>query len=251
MPPDLLDLVPAFVLAFFRIAGMMLAAPFFGSALVPRRVKLYLALVLTLGMVPGLAAATLPDSAWVLAAGIGGEFIFGLAIGTALSFVFVAVQWAGEIIGQQIGFGMGAVFDPSMGTSGSMIGDLYFMFTLAIFLIIRGHHAFLRGVRETFDTLPLLSVTMTQDLLELVVGLLQSAAGLAIQLAAPVLLTMLLKDVVLGFLSKTIPQINVMTAGLSMRSLLGLMVLIAGAALTVEVLIDSLGDAMETLRLAW
>ena len=251
MPIDLTQLVPGFVLAFFRIAGMLLSAPFFGSVLIPKRVKLYFALVLTMGVVPGLAAVALPDSPVALAAGIASELLFGLAIGTALSFVFVAVHWAGEIIGQQIGFGMGAVFDPSMGQSGSVVGDLYFMLTLVIFLIIRGHHEFIRGVRETFDTLPLLSATMTQDLLDLVVGLLQSATALAIQLAAPVLLTMLLTDVVLGFVSKTVPQINVMTAGLTMRSLIGLLVLIAGVALTGDVLENALNSAMETIRLAW
>lgn len=251
MPIDLAQLVPAFVLAFFRIAGMMLSAPFFGSVLIPRRVKLYFALVLTVGIVPGLAVPVVPDTTWELAAGIAGELLFGLAIGTALSFVFVAVHWAGEIIGQQIGFGMGAVFDPTMGQSGSVIGDLYFMFAMVIFLIIRGHIAFLRGVMETFEALPLLSATMTHGLLELVVGLLQGAMALAIQLAAPALLTMLLVDVVLGFLSKTIPQINVMTAGLSMRSVIGLLVLIAGVALTSDVLQNAMLGALETIRLAW
>ena len=251
MPIDLSQLVPGFVLAFFRIAGMMLSAPFFGSVLIPRQVKLYFALVLTMGIMPGLAKVVLPDSPWTLMAGIAGELLFGLAIGTALSFVFVAVHWAGEIIGQQIGFGMGAVFDPSLGQSSSVVGDMYFMFTLVIFLLINGHHQFLRGVRQTFDTLPLLSVTMTQGLLDLVVGLLQSATALAIQLAAPVLLTMLLTDVVLGFLSKTVPQINVMTAGLSLRSLIGLLVLIVGVTLTSDVLANALQETMETLRLAW
>src|SRR3954469_15950333 len=97
-----LQFVPTFVLAFFRMAGMMVSAPMFGSARIPRRLKVMFALVLTAAIVPTLKTVRLPESSWQLAASIGGEMLFGLAIGSALSFVFVAVSWAGEIIGQQM-----------------------------------------------------------------------------------------------------------------------------------------------------
>ncbi len=245
---SLLNLVPMFVLVFFRVAGMMLAAPLFGGARIPQRIKLMLALVLALGMTNGVALPpSLPLSTWLLAVCIAGEMLFGLAIGTALSFVFVAVHWAGEIIGQQLGLGIGQIYDPQMGQSGSVISDFYYLLTLVIFLIVGGHRAFLRGVHDSFASLPLLSIGMTQDLLDLVVGLLQSATALALQLAAPVLLTMLVVDIVLGFIGKTIPQINVMAAALSLRSMLGLVVLILGLVLTSQVIRDSMLDAMRQL----
>ncbi len=247
-----LQFVPTFVLAMFRLGGMMLAAPLFGSARIPVRIKVMLALVLTVGFMPAIPApAPLPASAWELSVGIGGELAFGLAIGTSLSFVFVAVTWAGELIGQQMGLGMGAVLDPQFGASGSVVGDMYFMLTTVIFLCIRGHHALLRGVRASFESLPLLSLGMTQDLLSIVVGLMQAATALAVQLAAPMLVTMLLVDVVMGFVGKTIPQINVMTAGLSLRSLLGIGLLIACVAMTSEVIREALYDYMERLAGVW
>src|SRR5215210_7381717 len=101
---------------------------------------------------------TLPDSAWELAMAIGGEMAFGLAMGMALSLVFIAAQWAGEMIGQQMGLNLSEVFDPQFGRQGSIIGEFYFMLTLVIFLSIGGHHAMIQGVRASFDTLPLLSV---------------------------------------------------------------------------------------------
>jgi flagellar biosynthetic protein FliR len=243
--------LPAFVLVFFRVAGMMLAAPLFGSARVPRRVKLMMALVVAMGLVPAAGRPVLPQNVWQLAAGITGELLFGLAIGTALSFIFVAVNWAGEIMGQQMGLGIGHAFDPSMGQAGSVVGDLYFMLTIVIFLSIGGHRALLWGVWESLHSLPLLSVTMTQDILDLVVGLLQSATALAVQLAAPMLLTMLLTDVVLGFLSKTIPQLNVMSAGLSLRAMLGMAVLIVCVGMSSNVIRDSMSDALRQLSWAW
>src|SRR5438477_280834 len=176
---------------------------------------------------------------------IAGELLFGIAIGTALSFTFVAVNWAGEIIGQQMGLGIGRVFDPHFGGSGSVMGDLYFFLTLVIFLIVGGHLSFLKGVRESFDALPLLSVSMNQNLLDLMTALLQSATALALQLAAPMLVTMLLTDVVLGFIGKTIPQINVMTLGLPLRSLVGMVVLIFGLMMCSEVIQDWMLSAVQ------
>src|SRR4051812_12277327 len=107
---DLLHLVPTFVLVFFRLAGMMLFAPLFGSARLPRRVRAMLVLVLALGVTPGVPHVDLPGNTWQLAAAIGGEMAFGLAMGMALSLVFVAAQWAGELIGQQMGINLGGVF---------------------------------------------------------------------------------------------------------------------------------------------
>src|SRR5581483_11251756 len=102
--------------------------------------------------------ASLPDSPWSLALGIAGEMCFGLAMGMVMSFVFIAVQWAGEIVSQQMGFSLGGVIDPQYGGQSTVMGDLYFMFTLIVFLLIGGHRAMIRGVRASFDSLPLLSL---------------------------------------------------------------------------------------------
>jgi flagellar biosynthetic protein FliR len=77
------------------------------------------------------------------------------------------------------------------------------------------------------------------------VGLLQSATGLALRLAAPVLVTMFIVDVVLGFVGKTIPQINVMTAGLPLRALAGVGMLIIALTLTSQVIGDSMLQTMK------
>ena len=243
-----LQAIPIFVLVVFRIAGMMLYAPLFGSAKVPRRVRVMLALVLAVGMFASVTPPPhLPQTTWEAAVGIGGELAFGLAMGMVMSFVFIAVQWAGEMIGQQMGLNLGAVFDPEYGQQGSIIGDLYFMLTLAVFLIAGGHRAMLQAVRASFQILPLLSVGMNASLLDLLVGLLQSATIFAIKLAAPMLVTMLAVDLILGLVGKTVPQMNVMSIGLNLRSVLGMLVVIVGLSLSVRVIRDSVLDSMESV----
>jgi flagellar biosynthetic protein FliR len=243
---------PTFALVFFRVAGMMLFAPLFGSAKIPRRVRLMLALVLTVGMLGSVKAVPrLPDSGLGIALGIGGEMLFGLAMGMVLSFVFVAVQWAGEMIGQQMGFNLSEVFDPQFGAQGSVVGELYFMLTLVIFLGLNGHHAMLRGVRDSFEAMPLLSLGVSKDLLATTTGLFQASTELAVQLAAPMLVTMLVVDLSLGFISKTVPQLNVMTAGMTVRSVVGMMVMIVGLVMTSNVMREAIVDSMQTVRNGW
>jgi flagellar biosynthesis protein FliR len=146
---------------------------------------------------------------------------------------------------------MSQVFDPQFGQQGSLIGDVYFMFTLIIFLAIGGHRAMLMGVRESFDVLPLLSVGANQSVLDMFVGLFQGCTILALQLSAPMLVTMLIVDLSLGFISKTIPQMNLMTAGMSIRGVVGMIVLIFGISLMSDVVSNSLLRAMDDFRVGW
>ena len=193
----------------------------------------------------------MPETSWELAVAIGGEMMFGLAMGMILSFIFIAAQWAGEMIGQQMGLNLSEVFDPQFGAQGSLIGDFYYMLTLVIFLAAGGHHALVQGVAASFEALPLLSVGMDLSILNLLVGLFETATTLAIRLAGPMFVTMLVVDVALGFISKTMPQLNIMSAGLSLRSAVGMGVLIIGIGLTSDVLAHSLVQSMRAVSESW
>lgn len=241
---------PGFVLVFIRVSSMFVFAPLFGSGRIPKRVKVMLALTISMGVSTGIQMPTqMPDSLWAATMGIGGEICFGLAMGMILSMVFIAVQWAGEIIGQQMGLNMAEVLDPQFGQAGSLIGDVYFWFALVIFLSIQGHHMLLRGVRASFDALPLLSVGVDQSIVDLLTELLMGALTLAICLAGPMLITMIVTDLALGCISKTMPQFNVMSAGLTIRAVLGVIVLIIGMGLTGNVMSDQLKTAMNRVQL--
>src|SRR5687767_13773710 len=107
------------------------------------------------------------------------------------------------------------------------------MLTLVVFLAIGGHHAMLLGVRDSFHAMPLLSLGVDASLFHSLVGFFQTATDLALRLAAPTLVTMLVVDLALGLVGKIMPQLNVMAVGLSLRSALGLPVLILGLSFTV------------------
>lgn len=233
MPANLLNFdhqIIGFVLVFFRVAGLMLFAPLFGSARLPRRFKVLIALVMTPPMVlngipPSIA---MPDSLGMLTIGLAGELAFGLILGMVISLVFVAAQWAGEMVGQQIGLNMAEVLDPALGGGGSIIGDLYFMVATAAFLFIGGHRILVLAIYESLTTCPPLTVFFHEGILDYVRTYLLATTVLAMRIAAPTFATMVIVDVSMGCISKTMPQLNVMSAGMAVRGMLGMVVLMMG-----------------------
>ncbi len=258
MPFDFLEIsrwLPTFILIFFRVAGLMLAAPLFGSARIPRRFKVLMALVIAMAMARGGATGAhpshLPDSLWQLTAGIAAEIIFGLVMGLSMSMAFYAVGWAGQIIGQQMGFNLAEALDPQIGSQASLVSDAYFMFLQVVFLVLGGHLAMLRGLHASLASLPLMSVGMNRSIFEMFLGLLNATTEMALQLAAPVMLTLLVVDLALGFVGRTMPQINVMSAGTSMKPIIGLAVLTAGLSMASETMRQSLAASVDSVLQAW
>ena len=234
------------------MAGLFLYAPLLGSSRIPRRVKAMVALVLTLGVLPAVPkGVALPDSAWGLTAGIAGELALGLAAGLAMSFALVAAQWAGELIGQQMGLQLGETVDPNYGGGGSVVGDLYFFATLVVFILIGGDRLAVAGIARSFEAVPLLTFTLDRPVVMSLAAMLASTAELALRLAGPTFVAMLVVDLALGFVGKTMPQMNLMTAGLSARAIVGLAVLILGFALTYNVLQAAVVESIDAASALW
>lgn len=247
-----LNFAPAFALAFFRMSGLMIMSPLFGSTRIPKRMKLMFASIATLGSMGAIGQPiSFPDNLPMLTFAIAGEIAFGLAMGMVVSFTFISAQWAGEMIGQQMGFNLSEVFDPQFGQAGSLVGDLYFMLTLVVFLGIGGHRTMLEAVHNSFVSVPLLSLGFNADLLDTVLNMLTTATVLALRLAAPMFFTMLVVDLALGTMGKAMPQLNIMTAGLSIRAIVGIVVLLVGVTLTSDTLQASLESSLEEAVTYW
>jgi flagellar biosynthesis protein FliR len=253
MFPDLANLdrqVVGFMLTFFRVGGLMLMAPLFGSGRVPRRLKLMMALVMSIAMLGSLNVTewVLPQNLGQMVVGMVGEILFGITLGMVVSLVFIAAQWAGSMISQQIGLSMSEVFDPQFAGGSSILGDLYFMLTTAAFLILGGHRQLVIGTHESLIALPPMSLLLDQALFETLLMALSSATVLAMRLAAPMFVTMIIVDVAMGCISKTVPQLNVMSAGMALRGIVGVVVMYLGVPIAAGVIATDLDSAILIVR---
>jgi flagellar biosynthetic protein FliR len=228
---DMEQVLSAGALTGTRISGLMVFAPFLGSVSIPLQVKAGLGLTLTFllypvcGILPGHLSAI--QLMWVML----GELAIGLLLGLVLQFTFEAAQIAGQVLGVQMGFSLVNVIDPQSQVDTPLLAIFNQLVALLIFLRLDVHHWLLRGMVRSFTYLPPGTVVVQGPVAE---QLLHGAAGIwvaGVQIAAPALLATMMTDIVLGFVGKASPQLPVLFVGLSLKSMIGLVVVSASLVL--------------------
>jgi flagellar biosynthetic protein FliR len=245
-------LLPGFVLVLLRVSGLMLAAPIFGSNAIPRRLKVALAMVVALAVFPlvgprVMSNVTLADTL----IGAVGEMMIGLVIGLGMGIVFLGAELAGALIGQQAGLALGQVFNPLLENDTTSLGQLFFLVHLMIFLAIGGHRQLMQALLETFNAIPVLSFRHDERIVSLAADLLSSAFILAIRLAGPVLIALTLTTLAMGFVSRAMPQLNILSVGFSLQILVALLVAGLALAMSGDLLAATITDGLQMIRSAF
>jgi len=218
------------MIAGSRVTGLLIAAPFLGGASVPVRVKIGLALLITVFLAPLLAPPTTALAIHSMASLVLGEITVGFLLGFTLQFMFDAAQVAGQILGIQMGYSLASVINPQSQADTPVLATFYELVVLLLFIQLQVPQWLLRGLSHSYEYVPPGSLTLTWPALSV---LLQLAGGLwvaAVQIAAPVLVATIFADVALGLLGKASPQLPVLFVGLSIKSMLGLALLSAAVA---------------------
>jgi flagellar biosynthesis protein FliR len=252
---SILEHVPAAMLAVFRTGGLMIYGPVFGSMLIPVRVRVFLALLIGLAIYPLLpesyAAPTLAElSLWMLPGLILLEVMLGLAVGFMASIPLASAQTGGLIMGQQMGLGFAKFYNPAIDGEADVMGQLFFFMALAGFLMIGGHEAMLLAVLHSFTHVPAGALAVDGHLPALIGGLLLAGFEMALRVAAPLLAIIFLQSIAMGFVSKTVPQLNILSLGFPMRILMGLFIILAGLVIIDEVMMESMDAAIGSI-FAW
>jgi len=204
-----------FLLAFTRIAAMVMTAPVLGSRSVPIRFRVALAGLLTLTTFSLIQTnSTLLTSDQFVAAFFS-ELTVGLILGLGVMIVFAAAQIAGTIIGQMAGIQLADSLDPQTGQPTSPVSQLFGILSLAAFALIGGPELIVSATLDTFVRFPVGSTLEMGSLIELVPRLLQESFILALRGVAPAIAALLISTVVIGWISRTYPQMNLLSMGLS------------------------------------
>lgn len=244
----LLPHIPAFLLVMFRLTGIFVFAPMFGSSAIPVRVKVMLALVLAVCVYPMVPPQTpIGLSVMTLGAAVGSELLIGVAIGYGASLPLTAIQMGGMMMGQQLGLGLAQVFNPDFGEQTDVMGQFFFIVALTIFILLDGHHALLSVLVHSFDRIPLGGFIPGESVLQLMVGLLGAMYELAIRVAAPLLCIVFLETIAMGFVARTVPQMNILSLGFPLRILIGLLLIMAALAAMNDALAESIRQSMRAM----
>ncbi len=226
--------VIAFCLAAVRLTALFVTAPVFGQSVVPLRLRVVLALLIAgaIGAGRGPAPEALPGGEQQLLFAAVGEALFGVLLGVSTRLVFSAFTLFGEFVSIQGGIGAVTTIDPQSGASSGAIPLLFDLVAVAVYLALDGHHALLRAATISFHTLPVGSGGPAAAGLGLIPGLAAFVFELAVRLAAPVTVAMLVANTGIGVLGRVVPQLNLMLVQLPAQIALTLFLLgVAGQTL--------------------
>lgn len=219
--------VAMFFFPFFRILALCSSAPLLGHKNVPQRVRIGLALLLTVLIVPTLdhvPAVTPLSAAGVLL--LLQQLIVGFALGFTLQLVFAAVELAGEVAGLQMGLSFATFIDPTnSGHQSPVTGSFMTLLLTLVFLSVNGHLLLLAGLADSFHGLPAYHTALPAlDFQAIAVAAGRLFAD-GLQLALPLIGTMLMVNLALGVLTRTAPQLNLFAVGFPVTLLVGLLVM--------------------------
>lgn len=249
--PSLIPYALLFALVLCRVSGLMISAPIYGGPDIPMPFRVFLAIALSLLVTPlqlRHATAVMPATIVDLLLSVGAELLVGLTLGAGIQLILAGVQIAGQIISQLSGMSLGDVFNPALDSSIPLFSHLLYLFALAIFVCVGGHRLVLGGLLDTFAFLPPGAAEgMTYPLFETIVGLIEQSFLLGIRSAAPATVALLLATLVLGLISRTLPQLNVMAVGFGINVCVTMLTLAVSLSGIAWLLHDSFEPALASL----
>jgi len=228
-----------FTLVLGRTGALVMTAPIFGMQALPKRVRGLLAVTISLVVTPVFLDTAMPSITCLADYGrlMANEVLVGLMLGLGLNILFSGVQVAGQIVSQLSGMSLAEIFSPGFDEDVSVFSQLFYFLTLAVFVAVGGHRIVTQALLDTFVSMPPGRAALGNGYVEVMTTILTQSFVLGARAAAPLLVSLLLSNIVLGLISRTLPQINVIVVGFSVNGLLALGVLflsIGAAAWTFQ-----------------
>lgn len=239
------------LMAMIRPSAAMVVAPIFGAANVPVQVRIVLAFMI--GMVatgsasfslPTETAISLGNSLFVL-----GEVVTGLAIGFALQLGYSSVLVAGETISNAMGLGFASMSDPQTGQSTPVIGQFLTIFATLLLLAIDGHLMLVAMIVKSYAALPPGFAMMGPDMMYSMVQFGGTLFSMGLLIALPVGGALILVQIMMGFLARTAPALNLFAIGIPVTITAGLLALAVTAPIIADAVIRALGMGLEQAAL--
>jgi len=217
--------VAQFVLPFFRIASFFMVIPMIGTQLVAARIRLGLALAMTIVLVPVLPELPVIDGmslqTYIL---IAQQVLIGTLLGFVVQVLFQVFALGGQLIASQMGLGFASVSDPANGVSVVVLAQFYLTMVMLLFLAFNGHLVLFEALARSFYVIPVADGGMLSS------GFLALAKsgswmiGSALLMALPAVTALLIINFAFGVMTKAAPQLNIFAIGFPFTMMMGLLI---------------------------
>ncbi|MZI81068.1 MULTISPECIES: fused FliR family export protein/FlhB family type III secretion system protein [Clostridium] len=210
-------------LIFLRISSYFVATKIFFPSGTPIMFKTGFSMILSYGIISGVDHNTVLaiDSNYMIVFYIISEVLTGLILGYITNLVFQAAKLAGSWIDIHAGFSMVTVLDPATQTSTTLMGNLFYFVSLVFFFMINGQELIVKSIYESISIVPLGHTIVYQ---ETVMGAAETIVDffvLGVKIALPIVLIIVMTDICLGLITRTVPTIPIMIFGMPIKNILG------------------------------
>ncbi|OFI06820.1 flagellar biosynthetic protein FlhB [Clostridium acetireducens DSM 10703] len=214
----------ALILVFLRLFAFFITIPVFFPKETPVYFKVGFALIMSYILLPGINYATVSNitDMFPFILNCINEIITGLTLGYITNLCFISVRIAGNMMDLQVGFAMMSMFDPNTNSNATLLERLLYWFSIIIFLLIDGHHMLIRALIESFNTINIGQYILGKPTATLIIKAFIEFFSISLKIAIPIVLIILITDLTLGLIARTVPQLNVMILGLPIKILVGL-----------------------------
>ena len=229
------------MIIFTRISGMIFSMPLVSTYPIPQQVKIWLCALVAFLLFPMVAtntSMTVPQSTPELAMILMREFSIGYLIGFCASFLFAAVQIGGEFVSIQIGISMSQVLDPATGEQTQVISQMYTYLATMVFIGLNAHQWLFAALYKSFESLPPnMEYLYGPELVSQILHLSSSVFSIGISMILPIFCVMFVAEVLMGFMSKMMPQMNIFMVAIPLKVYVGIVLMLMFLSPTVTYLI--------------
>jgi flagellar biosynthetic protein FliR len=206
--------IVAFMFPLSRILGMVAVAPLFNIAAVTVTTRVILGLALTIAIVPILPPMPpIPAGSWLGLAVLAEQMLIGIVIGVTLRIAFAAVDFAGSLIGLQMGLSFAVFYDPQNTAQTPVIAEFLNLIALLIYIASNGHLISLAALAESFTLLPVTSTPFAATGFSVILNWSAAIFSTGLLLSLPLVAALLIANIALGVLSRVAPQLNLFAIG--------------------------------------
>ncbi len=223
----LMGYLSSYLWPFIRISSMIGAMYIIGSSLMPARIRLMLAVILSWAITPlipvvnpGVELMSLDGFIVTI-----NQIIIGTVIGFATELISQCFILAGQVVAMQTGLGFASVMDPVNGSTTPVVGQFFSMVCALVFFGIDGHLVFIELLYRSFTTIPVGMDFLPVDSYHHIFSFLSSMFQTAVNFSIASICTMLIINITFGILTRAAPQLNIFSMGFAVSLILGIGVL--------------------------
>lgn len=215
--------VVMFGLILLRMISFVVSSVVFGSGNISVPVKILLALVLSMVVLPSIHLAPadslrMVEDVVLLSAR---EVLIGLSLGFLTRLFFFTIGMTGELVSVSIGLGQAQIFNPMMGSNSNTVEQFYNTLATLIFFAANGHHLLISAIAQSYELVPLAQMKLNVGPYAEIATFAEEMMIMAIKMCAPILGAVMITNIAMGVLGRAVPQINVLVTSMPVTLMLG------------------------------